>query len=149
MKITNKIKIKSEGKEVPDYIELDVNGETVIFRKMSGLFTPELNAIQDAIIDEYKLTFQMLKIKTSKREYSFPRQISLYLMNKFTNLTQMQMCLFFGQTHGTVSHAIKIVQNHIDTNKEFRERMKNIIENVENKINHNKKETETNETLQE
>ncbi|MBN2644538.1 MAG: chromosomal replication initiator protein DnaA [Desulfuromonadaceae bacterium] len=70
-------------------------------------------------------------IKSSKRtkKYVFPRQICMYLCRQLTDCSFPEIGEYFGgKDHSTVIHAIKKIENEIETNPN----MKHILKNLKN-----------------
>jgi hypothetical protein len=76
--------------------------------------------------DDYRL------VKSRKREYVMPRQVGMYLLRKFTTLTQEGIgALYDGKDHATVLYAERTVAELCDTDRNFRKQIKELEEVVE------------------
>lgn len=91
---------------------------------------PIIRIIENEIILKFGYNFIQLNTESRKREYVKPRQVSMYLLKEYTKLSLGSIAFIFGQTHGNALHAIKIVENFMDTENEYKE----MIEELKNKI---------------
>lgn len=84
----------------------------------------------DPIVAEYYgVKPHELKRQTRKREIAEARQICMWLRLKHTRDSLMTIGRRYNKDHTTVLHAKKVVNNLMDTNREFRERLETI-ENI-------------------
>ena len=65
-----------------------------------------------------------------KREVVFARQIIMYLIKKTSRDSLAKIGSYFGQDHATASHAIKTVNNLVDTDKEIAARIDYYIDKI-------------------
>lgn len=90
----------------------------------AGVLLPERNsdtynelqrkAIHKAITDEFGYDLDDLKQKCRKRELVFPRQLSMYLLEKFTNMNQRAIASMYGKRdHTAVIHARNTIIDHL------------------------------------
>lgn len=82
--------------------------------------------IEQQIKNTFGFTFEYLKIKSRKTKYRLPRQISCYLLKKYTSNTLEEIGDMLNVTHCNVLHSIKVIENEISTNKQLRETIKKI-----------------------
>lgn len=75
----------------------------------------------------YGLWEEQIKAKTRKREIVKPRQIAMYLIHKFSTYPLQQIGSIFNLNHATVIHAIKSVRNDIQTDKDFKKEVDDLI----------------------
>ncbi|MBQ9640503.1 MAG: chromosomal replication initiator protein DnaA [Bacteroidaceae bacterium] len=93
MKLVNKVMPKFKAKE-------NTNKE----------FTVE--TIRDKVCEHFNITAETLTSRTRKQPISYIRQITIYLANKFTDESIVQIGLKLGgRNHATVIHAIKNIRN--------------------------------------
>lgn len=62
--------------------------------------------------------------KTRKQPYVEIRQVSMLLFVKKLKMTVAESGAYFGKDHATTIHAIKTVENLIQTDRKFREKTK-------------------------
>jgi chromosomal replication initiator protein len=92
----------------------------------------ELDKIQNIICSHYKLTRAQLKIKTREDKIAVPRFIAFYFAKEITKKSNKYIAKEIGeQSPAMVTHAIKSINNWIETDKEFNQ----LIEKFRNKIN--------------
>ncbi|MDQ1707762.1 MAG: chromosomal replication initiator protein [Pyrinomonadaceae bacterium] len=70
-----------------------------------------IEQIQKAISSQYKLTVEQLVSKNNSRQYSFPRQVAMYLCKKLTKHSYPEIGRAFGgKHHTTVIHSFEKIQ---------------------------------------
>ena len=82
--------------------------------------------IKEAVYSYYELD-NKVSHKYRKREYVQARQICMYLMTKYTRLSSTAIGNLFDKDHATVLHAVKVINNYLDTEKNIQ----NDIDNIE------------------
>jgi len=80
--------------------------------------------------------------KSRKRELTKPRQIGHYIAVTLYKFTLQQTGTFYNKDHATVLHSRRTVQNEIDTNKEYRIEVLNIIDKLKNGNSNERTSTE-------
>jgi chromosomal replication initiator protein len=76
----------------------------------SGVITIE--QIQKAVAASYKLTVDQLVAKNNSRQFSFPRQVAMYLCKKLTKHSYPEIGRAFGgKHHTTVIHSFEKIQS--------------------------------------
>ena len=83
----------------------------------------------------FKLSVEELQIKSRKRAVVVPRQISMYLLYKFTKYTVEFIGGMYKRDHTTVTHAKKVVTNLKETDKDFNSMVQFLEYKVKEKIN--------------
>jgi len=58
------------------------------------------------------------------------RQVCMVMIQEFTSMTPRQIAERYGQTRTMVIHSKKTVQNHCDTEKDYREKVQKVREFV-------------------
>lgn len=80
-----------------------------------------IDYIQKIVADYFNLPLDALQRKTRKREILQARQIAMYFSKSLTGSSLASIgAQIGGKDHATVLHACKIVNNLIDTDKQFR-----------------------------
>lgn len=74
---------------------------------------------------------EYVKINSRKREYVYSRQVAMYLIKKNTSLSLERIGLIFnGKDHATVTHAIRTINNLIDTDKTTKKQIQFLQSNI-------------------
>ena len=115
--------------EIPDfaYLELshgciEINEEVIIPEKQ---VTVEF--IQKTICDYFYITPDEMKANTRKRETVQARQTCMLFTDSLTKLSLAKIGQLTGnKDHATVLHAKKTINNLIDTDKSFKNQIKEI-----------------------
>lgn len=86
-----------------------------------------IDDILDTVCRHYEVTPNTVKSKSRKREVVIPRQISMYLAKKYTNLPVSRIGKLIGsRDHSTVLHSISLVEAAIQNDRNFAKEVKNI-----------------------
>jgi chromosomal replication initiation ATPase DnaA len=76
----------------------------------------EHGEVHDIIIDDvcqsYNVTLEKMQSKTRLRSIVDARQVCMYLLRKFTNMSYRDIGLLFGRDHSTAIHACKSVEGN-------------------------------------
>lgn len=82
------------------------------------------------VCSTFKIPKELLMTKSRKREIVICRQVCMWLMrrNLDNNLYSFQRIGdYFGKDHATVMYAIKTIENLLETDKELKKQIKNLI----------------------
>lgn len=121
-------------------IDNTVNQNDII-KKFIKLHTDKrfgLTDIVQIVSLETGIPIELMKQKNRKREIVESRQIAMWMLNKYTKLSLAAIGEYFENEikhvfdHATVSHAIKTVNDLMETNKLFRLKVERIQESIEN-----------------
>lgn len=96
----------------------------------------ELNIeyIQKYVANYFDVTIDQMKSKTRKREIVVPRQVAMYLTKEYTNMSLKSIGYHFGnRDHSTIIHAIKAVNDMMDTDQHFYATMQELLKKVKMK----------------
>ena len=97
----------------------------------SPYVTNDIQRIQKAVADYFKITVDDLKSKKRNSNINHPRQIAMYLCRMTTEETIVKIGLEFGnRDHSTVLHSYEKIAEELKTNFELKEQ----IEEIKNKI---------------
>lgn len=80
---------------------------------------------------------ETLKSRSRKRKQVEARQLNMYFLKKHTNYTLEIIGELFNRDHATVLHAVKTINNLIETNKEIRRLILTIKNEIEIHIDEN------------
>lgn len=76
--------------------------------------------IVDRVCRNYEVTPNMVKGRSRKREYMLPRQLSMYLAKKYTNIPASRIGRMIGsRNHSTVLHSIDVVEKRLKEDRDF------------------------------
>jgi len=92
--------------------------------------TEKIEIILFHACEYFKVQESQIKGKSRKREYVWPRQVSLYLICKYVNLSLTAIGEYFDRDHTTVIHSYNTACDMIETNDELRAD----VENVESRL---------------
>jgi len=88
--------------------------------------------ILEHVCSFYGVSPNDVKGKSRKREVVVPRQLSMYLTKKYTNLPISRIGKLIGsRDHSTVLHSIALIEETINTNKAFAKEVKDIERNLD------------------
>jgi chromosomal replication initiator protein len=77
----------------------------------------------------YETTVEILESKSRKRIYVIPRQIAMYFLKMFTSLSLKSIGSKFGERdHSTAIHSINTVKDLMDTDEDYRQKVKELEE---------------------
>ena len=78
-----------------------------------------MDKITNAVVDETDIPRSLIVSDNRKRTIVEKRQIIMYLARQHRLGTVEEIAGYFGKDHSTAIHACKVIQNLIDTDKEF------------------------------
>ena len=73
--------------------------------------------IRAIVADFYNISLAELAGNSRKREYVMPRQVSIYLVIKFTDIGYQPLGRIMGRNHSSIMHSCRVVQNELEWNK--------------------------------
>lgn len=113
---------------VPDKIDLEFCNEALKDFINKNIYSDNnIQNIQIAVADYYKITVDDLKGKKRSANIAYPRQIAMYLSRMLTDETFPKIGMEFGaRDHSTVIHACDKIENDLKSNKKLEEDIKNI-----------------------
>ena len=86
-----------------------------------------VDEILEHVCRHYEETPNTVKGKSRKREVVVPRQLSMYLTKKYTNIPISRIGKLIGsRDHSTVLHSIAIIEEAISNDKAFAREVKEI-----------------------
>jgi len=94
---------------------------------------PLIKAVADLVCENGPISSDKIKTRNRGREYVDSRQMIHYIVRKLykAQITQETLTIETGlRNHTTVINSIIAVQNRIDTDKEFKLRIENLIERL-------------------
>jgi len=90
-----------------------------------------IDHIQAQVAGEFHIPEESLVAKKRTKEIAFPRQVAMYLCRQLTPHSLKTIGLKFGgRDHSTVIHACKLVEDLMQKDEEFRDRLKGLITRI-------------------
>ncbi len=81
-----------------------------------------IEAIQSVVCDYLGISEDLVRARTRKREVVQARQVAMFFSKEITSHSLKTIGLHFGgRDHSTVIHAVRSVENQVDTDPQFRE----------------------------
>ena len=91
-----------------------------------------IEAIQSVVCDYLGIPEDLVRARTRKREVVQARQVAMYFSKEITNHSLKTIGLHFGgRDHSTVIHAVRSVEDQVDTDPSFREMVGNVQKKLE------------------
>ncbi|PEN08819.1 chromosomal replication initiator protein DnaA [Longimonas halophila] len=91
-----------------------------------------IEEIQRIVCEYFDINEDLIRAKTRKREVVRARQIAMYFCKEMTQHSLKTIGLHFGgRDHSTVIHAVKTVEDQVDTDTQFRDAVDQIGRKIE------------------
>lgn len=90
---------------------------------MTDKIYPGLQAIEDAVCQEWGVTIEEMKLKTRKRRICEPRQVIMWYNREYRKYSYDMASAPFNLDHATAMSACKVVKNYLETDPVFRNRV--------------------------
>ncbi|HHT37986.1 MAG TPA: chromosomal replication initiator protein DnaA [Mollicutes bacterium] len=91
----------------------------------------DIHRIQKTVAEFYKVRVDDLKSNRRTYEISYPRQVAMYLSRKLTDESFIKIGMEFGgKNHSTVIHACDKIERDIKCNKEIKNMIDNLIQQL-------------------
>ena len=88
--------------------------------------------VKKAVCKKYNIKLADMESKKRKREFSYPRQIAMYLCREFTDLSLPKIGNSFGgRDHTTVLHACEKISKEIKTNQNLADEIRELKEAIQ------------------
>jgi len=87
--------------------------------------------LKKAVCDEFKISENLLFVKTRKREISNARQVYAYVLVKARGMSDKEVGRICGLDRTTVIYCVKTVEGFCETEKKYRELIPRLIKDVE------------------
>jgi chromosomal replication initiation ATPase DnaA len=87
--------------------------------------------LKKAVCDEFKISEDLLFVKTRKREISNARQVYAYVLVKARGMSDKEVGRICGLDRTTVIYCVKTVEGFCETEKKYRELIPRLIKDVE------------------
>jgi chromosomal replication initiation ATPase DnaA len=83
-------------------------------RARSKLFTRfEQGIIIKTVCDHFNKSFEELRNSSKARKVVYPRQVIMYFLSEYTDMTYLCIGKLFGRDHTTVIHSKDLIKNFI------------------------------------
>ena len=86
-----------------------------------------IDTVLNDVAHAFNVTKKEMTSKSRKKEFVEARHVAMYLIHKKLNRTQEATGEIFDRDHSTVVHALKKVNNIMETEKDFRRTVNKII----------------------
>ena len=86
--------------------------------------------IMNAVCKHYNIKLKDLKGTSRAKQFSVPRQISMYLIRRYANLGFREISQIFGKDHSTAVHAYKKIETDIENDPELKRSVESIREQL-------------------
>lgn len=93
--------------------------------------TDKPKTLKKAVCDEFKISEDLLFVKTRKREISNARQVYAYVLVKARGMSDKEVGRICGLDRTTVIYCVKTVEGFCETEKKYRELIPRLIKDVE------------------
>lgn len=113
--------------------EIDLEVAKRVMKNLVKIHSRELTieSIQKMVCEHYNIPYDKLLMKTRKREIVQARQITMFLAKKFTKSSLKNIGEHFGgYDHTTVIHSCQTVEDLMDTDTDYRERIDDLQQKV-------------------
>lgn len=87
--------------------------------------------LKKAVCDEFKISENLLFVKTRKREISNARQVYAYVLVKARGMSDKEVGRICGLDRTTVIYCVKTVEGFCETEKKYRELIPRLVKDVE------------------
>ena len=87
--------------------------------------------LKKAVCDEFKISENLLFVKTRKREISNARQVYAYVLVKAKKMSDKEVGRICGLDRTTVIYCVKTVEGFCETEKKYRELIPRLVKDVE------------------
>ena len=99
--------------------------------KDRSFYKNDVQRIQRAVCDYYKISIDQMKGKNKNNSINFPRQIAIYLCRELTTESFPKIGSYFGgRNHSTIISADKKIRKELEKNQNLREVIKDLKRNL-------------------
>jgi len=93
--------------------------------------TDKPKTLKKAVCDEFKISENLLFVKTKKREISNARQVYAYVLVKAKGMSDREVGRICGLDRTTVIYCVKTVEGFYETENKYRELIPRLMKDVE------------------
>jgi len=123
-RIDNLIRVVNES-QIPELNWKSINGE------VESLNEKLTNEMMKVICNLTLIDWDQMKGKCRKRELNDVRQIAMWIIRKGTSMSFYDVGKVFNRHHATVLHAVKSVENMIQTDNKYRADVEQILNHLD------------------
>jgi len=123
-RIDNLIRVVNES-QIPELNWKSINGE------VESLNEKLTNEIMSVVCSITQMDWSELKSKCRKREINDVRQTAMWMIRKGTSMSFYDVGKVFNRHHSTVLHAVKAVENMIETDNMYRGHVEQILNHID------------------
>ncbi len=122
--------LKAESELIKAKIDLDLaKGVVTCLTSVKSSITSE--DIKKIVAKYYKIEPDMLRSKSRKRIYAYPRNIYAYLCRRHTHEALEKIAKTINRSHATVLHASELVQHKMKTDDKMRHQVNFLSQKIE------------------
>lgn len=99
--------------------------------RLFRVFDPEI--IIKTVCDHFEISLEAIQVKCRKRELVLPRQVIMYFLTEYTDMTYKQIADIFSQDHTSAIHSKDTIKDIMSTD----DSMKNRIDELKKQIANN------------
>jgi chromosomal replication initiator protein len=86
--------------------------------------------VKAAVMMHFDKPFEFFALKNRQQEISYPRQVLIYLLRKYTHLNCRQILQMVNKKdHTNILHACEAIRNYMDTDPRRKNEINSIVEN--------------------
>jgi chromosomal replication initiation ATPase DnaA len=123
-RIDNIIRVVNES-QIPELNWKSINGE------VESLNEKLTNEIMSVVCSITQINWSEMKGKCRKREINDVRQTAMWMIRKGTSMSFYDVGKVFNRHHSTVLHAVKAVENMIETDNMYRGHVEQILNHID------------------
>jgi len=123
-RIDNIIRVVNES-QIPELNWKSINGE------VESLNEKLTNEIMSVVCSITQMDWSEIKGKCRKREINDVRQTAMWMIRKGTSMSFYDVGKVFNRHHSTVLHAVKAVENMIETDNMYRGHVEQILNHID------------------
>ena len=103
-------------------LKLNLFSNLTTLSKTNKMIT--FNNIEQIICDGEKVSSEALNCKNRHRELVQARQLIFYFTRRYTKESLQRIANRYHMDHATILHACKVIQNYLDTEQYFRDKIR-------------------------
>ncbi len=100
------------------------------YKNMKNQSRPSLNHIETLVAHHFKISEQLLHIKSRERRLFKIRGLIGYLASKYANINQKEIAKYFNRSASTTCHAIRRISEKLNEDSEFRDLVEQLVEKL-------------------
>lgn len=98
--------------------------------RLFRVFDPEVTI--KTICEQFDITLATIQVKCKKRELVFPRQMIMFFLTEYTDMTYKEIGDIFYKDHTTVIHAKNTIRDLMSTDEKVSHRVEELKKQIAN-----------------